>query len=538
MKEKLKEKEKEMEKKIDLSKKEDLSIAVVHLINTEDHLAFTAMKTGKEEYLKVLDCIRELRKKLMKKLVTNVEGEMWCLPPNMIVFSNFSGKKMEDLKVGELVLTHNGQFMPIVKVFKRQYNGELIKIIPYYTNIPIFITPEHSLLCAQNVRIKQKTLWRKKFKNPNITWKKAKDLTHLDFLIFPRHKNSLKIKKLKISYSWINKSTFKRPKKFKQEKELLITNELMELIGLYISEGCISESRAYFKKEKRFMKTSYVSWTFGAKEFKLAEKVLKYLKTIFDVSAKINERKDKNLLEITSGKKLLIKFFEQFGTKSYNKNLPEWVMYLPKEKFLFLLKGLIEGDGHVGKFNLSYTTFSETLAYQLRMILFKHGILHSLSKRNIRNGKICNRIIKAHYPAYEIRISGDSAREVCKFVNFNYFGGKKTSGNFGYVLKKYIMIPIKKIEKESYNGVVLNFAVLYDESYTTISGVVHNCVNKHLLAATMRLLEVGEKCIGNNDKEAKEFFKDAFDVYGLFWFLQKLGEKSASEKTGKKASKV
>ncbi len=60
------------------------------------------------------------------------------------------------------------------------------------------------------------------------------------------------------------------------------------------------------------------------------------------------------------------------------------------------------------------------------------------------------------------------------------------------------------------------------------------CISKHLLAATMRLLETGEKCMGNDDKEANEFFKDAYDTYSLFWFLQKMGSKNDVEKTGKK----
>lgn len=76
--------EKEIAKRLDLSKKEDLSIAVIHLINTEDHLAFTAIKTGKEEYVKILDSVRELRKKLMKKLVVNTEGELWCTSKHLL----------------------------------------------------------------------------------------------------------------------------------------------------------------------------------------------------------------------------------------------------------------------------------------------------------------------------------------------------------------------------------------------------------------------------------------------------------------------
>lgn len=96
-------KEKKLAKKLDLSKKEDLSIAVIHLINTEDHLAFTAMKTGKEEYLKILDCVRDLRKKLLKKLVMNTEGEIWCANKHLLAAT------MRLLETGEKCIGNDDQ---------------------------------------------------------------------------------------------------------------------------------------------------------------------------------------------------------------------------------------------------------------------------------------------------------------------------------------------------------------------------------------------------------------------------------------------
>lgn len=90
-------------KKLDLSKKEDLSIAVINLINAEEHLAFTAMKTGKEEYLKVLDSVRELRKKLMSKLVVNKDGEMWCISKHLLATT------MRLLETGEKCIGNSDQ---------------------------------------------------------------------------------------------------------------------------------------------------------------------------------------------------------------------------------------------------------------------------------------------------------------------------------------------------------------------------------------------------------------------------------------------
>ena len=73
-----------MDKRNDLSVKDDLSLAVMNLINIEEHLAFTAMKTGKEDYLDVLRAVRKLRIKLLAELVTNREGEMWCISKHLL----------------------------------------------------------------------------------------------------------------------------------------------------------------------------------------------------------------------------------------------------------------------------------------------------------------------------------------------------------------------------------------------------------------------------------------------------------------------
>lgn len=47
------------------------------------------------------------------------------------------------------------------------------------------------------------------------------------------------------------------------------------------------------------------------------------------------------------------------------------------------------------------------------------------------------------------------------------------------------------------------------------------CISKHLLATTMRLIEVGNKLQTDGKKaEAKEMFEDAYKVYSIFWALK------------------
>ena len=46
------------------------------------------------------------------------------------------------------------------------------------------------------------------------------------------------------------------------------------------------------------------------------------------------------------------------------------------------------------------------------------------------------------------------------------------------------------------------------------------CISKHLLAASMRLYEVGTKAMGaGNKKDAYKMFERAYELYSLFWGL-------------------
>ena len=47
------------------------------------------------------------------------------------------------------------------------------------------------------------------------------------------------------------------------------------------------------------------------------------------------------------------------------------------------------------------------------------------------------------------------------------------------------------------------------------------CISKHLLAATMRLMEVGNKLQSEGQKDkAKSMFDNAYSIYSIFWALK------------------
>jgi hypothetical protein len=73
--------------KMDLSSDQDLSIAVMNLISIEEHFFFTAEKTGKNEYLDLLNEVRLMRKELLQRLIKQYEGEVWCISKHLLAAS-------------------------------------------------------------------------------------------------------------------------------------------------------------------------------------------------------------------------------------------------------------------------------------------------------------------------------------------------------------------------------------------------------------------------------------------------------------------
>ena len=76
-----------IDKKVDLSSGEDLSIGIMNLISIEEHLFYTSQKTKDKKYLDMLNEVRVMRTDLMKRLVKDPAGEVWCISKHLLAAS-------------------------------------------------------------------------------------------------------------------------------------------------------------------------------------------------------------------------------------------------------------------------------------------------------------------------------------------------------------------------------------------------------------------------------------------------------------------
>ena len=75
------------QKGLDLSSGEDLSIGIMNLISIEEHLFYTSQKTKNKKYLELLNEVRVMRTELMKQIIKDYEGEVWCISKHLLAAS-------------------------------------------------------------------------------------------------------------------------------------------------------------------------------------------------------------------------------------------------------------------------------------------------------------------------------------------------------------------------------------------------------------------------------------------------------------------
>lgn len=73
--------------KMDLSSDQDLTVAIMNLVGIEEHFFFTGAKTGKTEYYDLITEVRNIRKELLKKIIKEYEGEVWCISKHLLAAS-------------------------------------------------------------------------------------------------------------------------------------------------------------------------------------------------------------------------------------------------------------------------------------------------------------------------------------------------------------------------------------------------------------------------------------------------------------------
>lgn len=368
-------------------------------------------------------------------------------------------KKIENVKVGDVVLTHLGNNKLVTELFARNYTGN------YYTFTSrlkgkISSTEEH----PHYIFSKQ---------NNKIEWKLSKDIQIGDCFLekIPEEVKS------NYSFNWSYDTLYKTV-----HENIDASPDLMRLIGYWLAEGSLTKG---LKGKSGYSSNKYfyyrVEFAFHKKEIEYIQDVENLMNKFFGVKGLVRKIHNSNAVSLTFKSRKAYEFFIQhFGKLAQNKKLPENMVNWNNELTSELVKGFWCGDGSYNERNSSFIIDSTSyiLIEQIRRILLKYNIISSYSytpKEKRQNVSTINgKFISAKNGIHSIRQYGING----ELFSFNILKSQiksKTNKRFARIQDGYVYYPISKIQIEEYDGIVYNIEVEDDHSYHAFGVATHNC---------------------------------------------------------------
>jgi len=366
------------------------------------------------------------------------------VPGTMILMEDGTEKNIEDINIGEKVITHTGAIKRVEELFITDYNGDILDI-GIRNNAGIQCSPEHPLHKVQpNKEINRpRDLKRVGYKYGFV---EAKQITKYDILTTP---------------------------KVLHNADSQISKDVFYLFGLFAAEGCYA---------KKYNKRQGLRFTFNIKEFKTLAKNAKELfeRNFEHCSVKTTKYESKSVCEMTvTGKGICDLFFRNVGEYSYSKKLSEEIVFGSPDNQLAFIVGWLDGDGHVEKKygQVIGVTTSADMSSQISVMLNRLNICNS-RRKILSTGESTLFYKNSAYTqrdVYRIEIPYSYGKQIVKQTKFLNFSNHGKTKNYYRHDEKYILSTVKCVESRPYSGKLFNLKVEDDNSYVANGISVHNC---------------------------------------------------------------
>ena len=334
---------------------------------------------------------------------------------------------IEEVVVGDLVLTHTNRYRKVTKTMTNYCNDSLrrLNIVGRYDT---FVTDEHPYYVREmkryyggkNANGKRNNM--RTWKEP--IWKKAKDLAvGVDYVGIAINQESENSKNLTLEECW--------------------------LLGRYVADGYLRDSQ---RNGRPIGQTNaQVIFCLGSSKF------VEFAQKVTDYHVCYSEGRTAIKAKICS--KRLTSFARECGKGAVNKVVPQFVLNLPVEQLKTFMEGYMSGDGCFTNGCNQATTVSKKLVYQLAQVVAK--VYQTTSN-----------ISFFQRPSTHI-IEGRTVNQKSTWT-ISYHTEKKKQDHSVYI-DGYLWSRVNENERIEYEGDVYNLEVDEDNSYTANNIIVHNC---------------------------------------------------------------
>lgn len=446
-----------------------------------------------------------------------------CFPPGTLVRTESGLEPIERVRAGHRVLSSDGHYHEVTKVFETKYSGDLVSVLPSTATRPILSTPEHPYLvlrgahnlatgcgpsCGSYIvrgdgnpdrppsvrQIKGGRWWARAQVNgrrPDLVGKTSrkslgtyatKEEAEAAVRAY-RDKNALPGHVL----DWDDAANI-------SQRDWLVTKAPSKIQDVEIINVPLRFRQRTTQAKKRlgsyeFAVDTEFMWMIGMylaegssgrreinfslheKEVEYQQRLMVYFKGLgYNPSLVPASDGGKGVSVVVPSTTLAEWFPTWLGRKCYFKRVPEELMALPAKKTWALIQGVFDGDGHKAYQEITQT--SEVLALQLAELLHRMGEqpLIRRQRSNVPTPKGNKRAL-----AFAVSWARPTA------ANRN----RRGCWNFG----KEELTAVKETGLVAYDGPVYNLEVAGDHTYVVQNIVVHNCFDTSYVRGYLHPIE-------------------------------------------------
>lgn len=388
---------------------------------------------------------------------TMVMAHCWghCLAPDTHIETSTGSKRIDEIKEGEMVLTHTGELKKVLAAGKSGEHNILYSIkAKGYEDI--VCTAQHPIYIERE---------------GEMIWIPASDVLITDLVVSPRatwmvlsEQNNHIIAPIKVGRT----TTIVRKKlqAISGGYDIELGADAGRFIGLFLAEGY---TRLITNRNGEVGRAGFC---FHTKEIEYHKFVREFIETTFLGKVSDSICKDTHSHEVISTNTDMVRWLgSNFGIGGHNKKISDEIISVPQSLAFYkgIIRGLFEGDGCVFGSNrsLTYATVSRQLSYQIKRILCALGIKASLRSRQRENRKLC----------FELVISGRDRERVMRLMEVENTYHPKRTWTHHQVDANFIYHKIDHITRTEHAELrpVYNIEVEDNHSFVTSNGITtHN----------------------------------------------------------------
>lgn len=449
----------------------------------------------------------------------------YCVTPDALVLTDRGYVPIEQIQIGDRVLSHRGRWTKVSHIYRRQYAGPVIELKVAHFNKPLLITPEHParaiaaascpykfhMSCSPECAYfrRQGGCAHAQFHAYRADWIPAGQLKPGDYIFMPTLNTVLARESIRLTdfigtdgLTVVNDVIFYE--KLSEQNVALRQhlasanpkrgelNAIAQVLSVPVYQvyhakyaglpqyGCknrISVDVRLLKLIGYFIGDGYanvrhdrgsIHFTFHVNEQDTAYEVKQLMWEVFGIEAgkdTDNRLQNNNSIRLNFYSKPVAEFFrKQCYTPEGQKILPPWILELPNEHLAALIGGYWASDGYAGARGYAALTVSPHLAGQLRGILLRLGIVARVFQDDTKRQSIVNGKVVQGSRRFHIQVSGKSAKVLAGLLGD---GEKVKNSNRqqGFWDEDGYWLPIKRVKVQHYEGIVYNLET-EDHSYT------------------------------------------------------------------------